>query len=95
MIRSRIDHRNLRGIDSHMAKHNQYAAWEAQRLFSHLHHPWGGLAFFLGSFLQMGGWRVGSVCFAFCTLRGAWKPVWRCEAICQCKTPSSGSLNAC
>jgi hypothetical protein len=29
LIRSRIDHRDLRGIDSTMAKHNQYAAWDA------------------------------------------------------------------
>ena len=34
-----------------MAKHNQYAAWEAQRLFSHRHHPWACLAFVLVSFL--------------------------------------------
>lgn len=37
-----------------MAKHNQYAAWEAQRLFSHRHPPRGSLAFFLSSFLLMG-----------------------------------------
>lgn len=37
-----------------MAKHNQYAAWEAQRLFSPRQHPWGCLAFFHGSFLLMG-----------------------------------------
>ena len=37
LIRSRIDHRNLRGIDSYMLKHNDYAAWEANRLFSHRH----------------------------------------------------------
>ena len=92
LIRSRIDHRDLRGIDSYMAKHNQYAAWEAQRLFSHRHHPgagtswkphqrlkyrlisspWGGLAFFLGSFLLMGGWRDGSVGFAFCLLKAGY-----------------------
>jgi glycosyltransferase involved in cell wall biosynthesis len=92
LIRSRIDHRDLRGIDSYMAKHNQYAAWEAQRLFSHRHHqgastswkphqrlkyrlissPWGGLAFFFGSFLLMGGWRDGSVGFAFCLLKAGY-----------------------
>lgn len=92
LIHSRIDHRDLRGIDSYMAKHNQYAAWEAQRLFSHRHQPgagtswkphqrlkyrlisspWGGLAFFLGSFLLMGGWRDGSVGFAFCLLKAGY-----------------------
>jgi hypothetical protein len=71
LIRSRINHPNLRGIDSYMTNHNHYAVWEAQRLFSHCHHPWGGLAFFLGSFLLMGGWRDASVGFAFCSLRGA------------------------
>ena len=92
LIRSRIDHRDLRGIDSYMAKHNQYAAWEARRLFSHRHDPhvsanwkphqrlkyhlitspWGGLAFFLGSFIAMGGWRDGSIGFAFCLLKAGY-----------------------
>lgn len=39
LIRHRIDHRDLRGIDSYMNKHNEYAAWEANRLFSHRHSP--------------------------------------------------------
>jgi hypothetical protein len=92
LIRSRIDHRDLRGIDSYMAKHNQYAAWEAHRLFSHRHDPhtaaswkphqrlkyrlitspWGGLAFFFGSFFLMGGWRDGGVGFAFCLLKAGY-----------------------
>lgn len=92
LIRSRIDHRDLRGIDSYMAKHNQYAAWEARRLFSHrqdpgatarwkphqhlkyrlITSPWGGLAFFLGSFFAMGGWRDGSIGFAFCLLKASY-----------------------
>ena len=92
LIRSRIDHRDLRGIDSYMRKHNEYAAWEAQRLFMHrqdlhtiaswkphqrlkyrlLSSPWGGLAFFLGSFFVMGGWRDGSVGLAFCMLKASY-----------------------
>ena len=92
LIRSRIDHRDLRGIDTYMSKHNHYAAWEAQRLFSHrrdphiaaswkLHQrfkyrlissPWGGLAFFFGSFFAMGGWRDGSIGFAFCLLKAGY-----------------------
>ena len=92
LIRSRIDHRDLRGIDSYVRKHNEYAAWEAQRLFSHRHSrqtsvawkphqrlkyrlitsPWGGLAFFLGSFFGMGGWRDGSIGFAFCLLKAGY-----------------------
>ena len=96
LIRSRIDHRDLRGIDSYMRKHNDYAAWEARRLFSHrissaqsrssvaswkLHQrlkyrliasPWGGLAFFLGSFFFMGGWRDGGIGFAFCLLKAGY-----------------------
>lgn len=92
LIRSRIDHRDLRGIDSYMAKHNQYAAWEAHRLFQYRHDPytaarwkphqrlkyrlisspWGGLAFFLGSYFAMGGWRDGSVGFAFCMLKAGY-----------------------
>ena len=85
LIRTRIDHRDLRGIDSYFKKHNEYAAWEARRIFHHKHHPnaqsswslrqtfkyrlitspWGGLVFFLGSFFVMGGWRDGSIGFAF------------------------------
>ena len=92
LIRSRIDHRDLRGIDSYMTKHNHYASWEAQRLFSHRHEPhtaaswkchqrlkyriitspWGGLAFFLGSFFAMGGWRDGSIGFSFCLLKAGY-----------------------
>ena len=92
VIRNRIDHRDLRGIDSYMAKHNQYAAWEAQRLFHYRHDPqatarwkphqrlkyrlitspWGGLAFFLGSFFAMGGWRDGNIGFAFCLLKASY-----------------------
>jgi glycosyltransferase involved in cell wall biosynthesis len=92
VIRNRIDHRDLRGIDSYMAKHNQYAAWEARRLFQHRHDPeatarwkphqrlkyrlltspWGSLAFFLGSFFAMGGWRDGGIGFAFCLLKAGY-----------------------
>ena len=92
LIRSRIDHRDMRGIDSYMRKHNEHAAWEAQRLFSLQHKgytnaslkphqrlkyqliksPWGGLAFFIGSFLLMGGWRDGSTGFAFCLLKAGY-----------------------
>lgn len=91
LIRNRIDHRDLRGLDSYMSKHNQYAAWEARRLFSMrqcqengepgltkqikysiISSPWGGLAFFLGSYLLMGGWRDGSVGFAFCMLKAGY-----------------------
>lgn len=92
LIRSRIDHRDLRGIDSYMSKHNQYAAWEAHRLFVArrdpaqsnlwtrnqrlkyrlLTSPWGGLAFFFGSFFALGGWRDGSTGFAFCLLKAAY-----------------------
>ena len=92
LIRSRIDHRDLRGIDSYLRKHNEYAAWEAQRLYQyrHLPHaqtawkfhqrlkyiliisPWGGLAFFLGSYFAMGGWRDGSTGFAFCLLKAGY-----------------------
>lgn len=92
LIRSPIDHRDLRGIDSYIRKHNDYAAWEAHRLFSHRHDPrararwkphqrlkyrlitspWGGLAFFFGSFLLMAGWRDGGVGFAFCLLKAGY-----------------------
>ncbi len=38
-IKSRIDHRDLRGIDSYMQKHNEYAAWEAARYTKMRHNP--------------------------------------------------------
>ena len=31
-IKSKIDHRDFRGISSYMDKHNEYAAWEAARI---------------------------------------------------------------
>lgn len=38
-IKARIDHRDLRGIDSYMQKHNEYAAWEAARYAKMRHSP--------------------------------------------------------
>ena len=32
VIKSKIDHIDLRGIDSYLRKHNDYAAWEAKRI---------------------------------------------------------------
>ncbi len=92
LIRSRIDHRDLRGIDSYMRKHNEYAAWEANRLYlerssSLGRHSWtakqrmkyrllssrfGGFIYFLGSYFLMGGWRDGSVGFAFAMLKAGY-----------------------
>lgn len=91
-IRARIDHRDLRGIDSYMRKHNEYAAWEANRLFSIqnsresmnkwsfkqrlkysiISSPFGGSIFFFASFFLLGGWRDGSVGFAFCILKASY-----------------------
>lgn len=34
-LKSKIDHRDFRGLDSYVDKHNQYAAWEAAR-FAHI-----------------------------------------------------------
>lgn len=91
LIRNRIDHRDSRGVDSYMRKHNEYAAWEANRLHLTLtsstrNHHWtakqhlkyavissrfGGFIYFLGSYFLMGGWRDGSVGFAFAMLKAA------------------------
>lgn len=38
-IKARIDHRDLRGIDSYMQKHSEYAAWEAARYVKMRHNP--------------------------------------------------------
>lgn len=92
LIKSRIDHRDLRGIDSYMHKHNQYAAWEANRLYlAHssstftstwtakqrlkfvlLSSRYGGFIYFLVSYLIMGGWKDGSVGFAFAMLKAGY-----------------------
>ena len=92
VIRSRIDHRDFRGIDAYINKHNEYSTWEAKRLFQYqgsqqtnstwkphqrlkyrlITSPWGGLAFFFGSFFGMGGWRDGSIGFAFCLLKASY-----------------------
>ncbi len=91
-IRNRIDHRDLRGFDSYLRKHHEYAVWEAHRLlaarrqsgvakdwsltqrlkYRFVTTPWGGLVFFFGSFFLMGGWRDGSIGFAFCMLKCAY-----------------------
>ena len=34
-IKSKIDHRDFRGVSSYMHKHNEYAAWEAARFSSY------------------------------------------------------------
>ena len=44
-----------------------------QRLkYSLISSPWGGGVFFLGSFFAMGGWRDGSIGFAFCLLKASY-----------------------
>lgn len=92
LIRNRIDHRDLRGMDSYMRKHNEYAAWEArllhlsrssslrnnslriqQRLkYLLLSSRYGGFMYFLGSYFVMGGWRDGSIGFAFAMLKACY-----------------------
>lgn len=37
-----------------------------------LHSPWGSVAYFFVSFFPMGGWRDGSVGFAFCLLKASY-----------------------
>lgn len=91
-VSSRIDHYDLRGVDSYVRKHIEYASWEANRMISsrsnrdlkskwtlsqHMKYrlvssPWGGLFFFIGSFFLMGGWRDGTVGFAFAVLKSAY-----------------------
>lgn len=92
LMRNRIDHRNLRGMDSYMRKHNEYAAWEARFLHlsrysslrknslstqqrlkcSLLSSRHGGFMYFLGSYFVMGGWKDGSVGFAFAMLKACY-----------------------
>ena len=37
-IKNEIDHRDERGIESYMNKHNEYAAWEANRIYEALNN---------------------------------------------------------
>ena len=39
IIKSKIDHRDYRGVSHYMAKHNEYAAWEAGRFLKANHDP--------------------------------------------------------
>jgi hypothetical protein len=43
--------------------------------------PWGGLAFVLGSFFLMGGWRDGGVGFAFFLLKAGYVTQIACRLL--------------
>ena len=88
-IRAQIDHRDTRGVDHWIAKHNEYSSWEASRFLRYADDPfirskWTvkqkikyglmrtpilGIAYFLGSFILMGGWRDGVRGYSFAKLK--------------------------
>lgn len=88
-IRAQIDHRDSRGVDHWIAKHNEYSSWEASRFLRYADDPfirskWTvkqkikyglmrtpilGIAYFLGSFILMGGWRDGVRGYSFAKLK--------------------------
>ncbi|WP_128543339.1 glycosyltransferase family 2 protein [Larkinella soli] len=92
MIRSKIDHQDIRGINYYVTKHNEYSSWEAARFlklkndskatgrwswkqrlkYGLMRTPWLGPAYFLGSFVLMGGFRDGTRGFAFSILKLAY-----------------------
>ncbi len=91
-IRARIDHQDNRSVSHWVAKHNEYASWEAARFllsaqtpslrsrwtakqkikYSLMRTPFLGMAYFLGSFLLMGGWRDGVTGLSFAILKMAY-----------------------
>ncbi|PQA53166.1 glycosyltransferase family 2 protein [Siphonobacter curvatus] len=92
MIKSKIDHRDFKGISHYVRKHDEYSSWEASRFakafqtqevrkhwtwkqwmkYKLLHSPLIGPAYFLGSFILMGGFKDGSRGLAFSILKTAY-----------------------
>ena len=88
-IRARIDHRDFRGLNHWIAKHDEYSSWEASRFLKYTENPyiysyWTtkqkikyglmrtpilGIAYFIGSFFLMGGWRDGMTGLTFSKLK--------------------------
>lgn len=88
-IRARIDHRDSRGLNHWIAKHDEYSSWEAYRFLKYAENPdiyskWTakqkikyglmrtpvlGIAYFIGSFFLMGGWRDGMRGYTFAKLK--------------------------
>jgi glycosyltransferase involved in cell wall biosynthesis len=89
VLKNKIDHQDFGGISHYIAKHNEYASWEAARFLKTYRNPeiaskWTfkqrlkyrlmrsifiGPAYFLGSFILLGGFRDGSRGWAFATLK--------------------------
>jgi glycosyltransferase involved in cell wall biosynthesis len=89
VLKNKIDHQDFGGISRYIAKHNEYASWEAARFLKTYRNPeiaskWTfkqrlkyrlmrsvfiGPAYFLGSFILLGGFRDGSRGWAFATLK--------------------------
>jgi glycosyltransferase involved in cell wall biosynthesis len=75
IIKSKIDHRDFRGVSHYVIKHNEYANWEAHRFLKEKGADWTwkqrlkyslmksvfiGPAYFFGSFFILGGFRDGA-----------------------------------
>jgi glycosyltransferase involved in cell wall biosynthesis len=89
VLKNKIDHQDFGGISHYIAKHNEYASWEAARFLKTYRNPeiaskWTfkqrlkyrlmrsifiGPAYFLGSFILLGGFRDGARGWAFATLK--------------------------
>lgn len=93
VIKSKIDHKDFKGISNFVLKHSEYASWEAARFMKGSLDPsffknltWKqwlkyrlmqnsillGPAFFIGSFIFLGGFRDGARGFAYAVLRMAY-----------------------
>lgn len=92
VISTKIDHQDFRGVSHYVAKHSEYASWEAARFLKQTdpnqhrnHWTWKqhlkyalmrstliGPAYFLGSFVLMGGFRDGARGLAFAILKMAY-----------------------
>jgi glycosyltransferase involved in cell wall biosynthesis len=87
VIKSKIDHRDFRGVSHYVTKHNEYADWEAHRFLKEKGKQWTwkqrlkyslmksvfiGPAYFLGSFFVLGGFRDGARGLSFAILKASY-----------------------
>ncbi len=91
-ITSKIEHKDFKGIEHYVAKHNEYAWWEAARFlksqkdpairkawtwkqklkYKLMETPFTGIAYFIGSYIFLGGFRDGLRGLAFALLKMAY-----------------------
>lgn len=105
-LHSKIDHQDFRGVANFIAKHHEYASWEAARFlkgagpensatwtwqqqlkYRMMQSVLVGPAYFLGSYVLLGGFRDGARGLALALLKMAYFTEVHCK-IRQAQTPA-------